>query len=317
MAKVVADLDVASYSLGELLALFHLDPHDHHMDEIKMKKAKRIVLLTHPDKSGLPSEYFLMYSHAYKRLYSLYEFNHKGGLKKTVSDQTYVASDNLISSEKHQKKTLDAFFDGHSHLKNSSDFNKWFNKEFEKVQLSSAEDGYEEWFRNDNAGYDENTPKKMDARNMEHMAELFDEEKRRICAVQVKHEVEDLSASSSFGSNILAGESKQEYSSTELWLGSSGLQFQDLHTAHTQSIIPVSNADYNPEYKNVNEMISGRANHAQNMKPLSEQYAQEFLDKKARLQGEQSTRRAFELAKEADSLQQKTNAFWGNIQRLH
>ena len=43
----------------------------------KLKNAKQIVLKIHPDKSQLEPKYFIFFSGAYKRLYSIYEFQNK------------------------------------------------------------------------------------------------------------------------------------------------------------------------------------------------------------------------------------------------
>ena len=50
------DLNIENYSLNEILQLFKLD---YNFGEMELKKAKRIVLQTHPDKSKLSKEYFV------------------------------------------------------------------------------------------------------------------------------------------------------------------------------------------------------------------------------------------------------------------
>ena len=47
------DLNIHNYELNDLLALFKLP---FHFDDSDLKNAKRIVLKTHPDKSGLDKE---------------------------------------------------------------------------------------------------------------------------------------------------------------------------------------------------------------------------------------------------------------------
>jgi hypothetical protein len=53
------DLDINNYNLQDILSLFKIPVN---FDEHDMKRAKQIVLKTHPDKSKLPAEYFLFYS---------------------------------------------------------------------------------------------------------------------------------------------------------------------------------------------------------------------------------------------------------------
>ena len=57
------DLNIDNYTYEDLLALFKLE---YDFDVNDMKRAKKDVLMTHPDKSKLPNKYFLFYSNAYK-----------------------------------------------------------------------------------------------------------------------------------------------------------------------------------------------------------------------------------------------------------
>ena len=53
------DLDIQNYSLEEIMNLFKIPLN---FDVGDLKRAKKLVLMSHPDKSNLPSEYFLFYS---------------------------------------------------------------------------------------------------------------------------------------------------------------------------------------------------------------------------------------------------------------
>jgi len=57
------DLDIENYNLNDILNLFKLE---YDFDENDLKKAKRVVLQVHPDKSRLPAKYFIFYSKEYK-----------------------------------------------------------------------------------------------------------------------------------------------------------------------------------------------------------------------------------------------------------
>lgn len=52
------DLNIHNYELNDLLNLFKLP---FHFEESHLKEAKKMVLKTHPDKSGLDKEYFLFF----------------------------------------------------------------------------------------------------------------------------------------------------------------------------------------------------------------------------------------------------------------
>jgi hypothetical protein len=79
------DLDINNYNLHDILSLFRIPIN---FNEEDLKSAKQVVLKTHPDKSKLPSEYFLFYSKAYKMLYSVWEFKKRGDVdsKKSIEN---------------------------------------------------------------------------------------------------------------------------------------------------------------------------------------------------------------------------------------
>ena len=68
------DLNIDNYDLNDLLNLFKLDKN---FNEEDLKQAKKIVLKTHPDKSGLNPDYFRFYSAAYKSIYNIWQFKNK------------------------------------------------------------------------------------------------------------------------------------------------------------------------------------------------------------------------------------------------
>ena len=76
------DLNIDNYSLNDLYNLFKINTQS--LTDDIMKDAKKIVLMTHPDKSRLEPKYFLFYSAAYKRLYSIYEFQNKSSRKNVM-----------------------------------------------------------------------------------------------------------------------------------------------------------------------------------------------------------------------------------------
>jgi hypothetical protein len=67
------DLNIEHYELEDILNLFKV-PLD--LDANHLKEAKKMVLKTHPDKSGLPPTYFLFFSRAYKVIYEINHFIH-------------------------------------------------------------------------------------------------------------------------------------------------------------------------------------------------------------------------------------------------
>jgi hypothetical protein len=71
------DLVIDNYDLDDLLNLFKLD-HDFTRDDMRI--AKKIVMRTHPDKSGMDKKYFLFFSSAYMSF----------GIGRTKTDQPSI-----------------------------------------------------------------------------------------------------------------------------------------------------------------------------------------------------------------------------------
>ena len=68
------NLDINSYNLEELLGLFDLQ-YELNMED--MKRAKKKVLMLHPDKSRMDAKYFLFYKKAYEMIYQFFTHQQK------------------------------------------------------------------------------------------------------------------------------------------------------------------------------------------------------------------------------------------------
>lgn len=295
------DLNIDNYDLEDVLNLFKLSKH---FDEQDLKKAKQIVLKTHPDKSSLPPEYFMFYSKAYKMLYSIWEFKKSATSDNIDNYNTDYAS--VTYNEEQKKELLDEFFQSNKKkFKNPKDFNSWFNTQFEKNKLEKEGEskGYEEWLR----GEDE--PITM-AKNKVEMVQQIDRKKAELRSLIVRQDVQDIT-SSAFGSDIIS--TAPSSFDSDLF---SNLAFQDLHKAHTQSVIPVTEEDYHAKEKfsTVNEFMTYRSQ--QDTRPLSEQQALQYLKNRTQSDDDLATKRAYQLAKEAEIIKKREQDFWAGIQRI-
>jgi hypothetical protein len=301
------DLDINNYNLEDILNLFRIPVN---FDEQDLKRAKQVVLKTHPDKSGLDSKYFLFYSKAYKMLYSVWDFRKKGDVNKTNSNTDYDNVDKF--NEEDKKKILDNLFKSDNtkiKFKTNSDFNNWFNEQFEKNKIynENEESGYGDWLKTDE-GLDEINPNVSAAT----MKTEFDKKKSSVRALVVHKDVSELNSWNSINASELSREGPGEFNS-DLF---SRLPFQDLQKAHTETVIPVTDEDYDnvPKFKNVNEYLTHR--NKVDIKPLSEHQSQEYLNQQNDRESEKAVRRAYELAKQSEIAKQKSQSFWGNLQFL-
>jgi hypothetical protein len=290
------DLDIDNYELDDILKLFKLRVD---FDESDLKRAKQIVLKTHPDKSKLSPDYFLFYSKAYKMIYSIWEFRKKGDVDaiKNTEYSNY--------SEKEKGLLLDTFFESNTKIKSGKNFNEWFNKEFIKNQSKDKDKGYGDWMQDVNT-----VDESINCSSTALMHEEIEKRKHKMSALIKCEDIQDYSYSC--GASELTGTSTSTYDSGLF----SGLQYQDLYKAHTETLIPVSQEDYEKKqkFKNINEFVSHR--NGQDIKPLSEIQALQYLNQKNMKEEEMSTRRAYDLAKQTELSVKQSQEFWSGIQLL-
>jgi hypothetical protein len=296
------DLDINNYNLEDILSLFKMPTN---FDEHDLKRAKQIVLKTHPDKSKLPADYFLFYSKAYKMLYSVWEFRKRGDIDETKSKNTEYSN----YSEEDKNVLLEQFFQSNEKFKKPANFNKWFNEQFERNRLHNDNEtkGYGDWLKTD-----ENVDEIKNV-SMATMKYEFDKKKEQARSLILREDVQEIWGTQTISSSELTTDAPDTYDSGLF----SGLGFQDLYKAHTETVIPVTDEDYEQKRKfgSVNEFVSYR--NSQNVKPLSEQQALQYLNQKNNKDEERSVRRAYELAKQTELAKQKNQEFWSGLQLLN
>jgi len=274
------DLNIENYDLNDLLQLFKLD-FDFAAEDLK--KVKKTVMQTHPDKSGLDKKYFLFFTSAYKIIFSIHEFRHKSNNKQSTE----------YTVEKDEEKELLL-----KKMKNQPNFNKIFNELFEKHRIKDDENetGYGDWLKsNDN----------MDSRSttMSQMNASFEQKKREVRELVPFQEIEEACRN---GSGYDLTRDKPTYYSSSLF---SNLQYEDLKKAHVESVVPVTQEDYlsRPKFKNVLEMQEHPD--YKDVNPLSLDQANEYLQQRQSYQNKNDVQRAYKLAKQ-DEVARKANQGW-------
>ena len=291
------DLDIDNYTLQDLYNLFHIS--NNVLTEEIMKNAKKIVLKTHPDKSNLEPKYFLFFSNAYKKLFSVYEFQNKSIHKKADTNNYDYKDDNKV--------ILDNLFQKNNKLKDANNFNKWFNQEFEKHKIIGQDDlenGYGDWIKSEEDMYKSNIVSQSD------MHIEFEKQKKKIQSLSVYNGISD-PFSSTLGGSLLG--QNNNYSSG---LFDQGLNYQDLKQAHLETIIPVTQEDYQniPKFSSVQEYKTHRE--SQNMTPLKEEEALQKIRYNDKAMEEESANLAFYYAKQAEDAQKQHSLFWSKLQRI-
>ena len=283
------DLDLDHYSLDDLYHLFNIP--DGELTDSSLKGAKQIVLKIHPDKSRLDAKYFLFFSKAYKRLYGIYEFQNKS-TNKRIDNEDY--------NDESNRRVLNNMFEINKEFKDPKNFNRWFNDTFEKHRLENPqENGYGDWLKGDDGFIDinENITKG-------NMNEVFEQKKRQIQAVTVYSGISDVFAPT-LGGTLLNEDAN--YTTDN---------YTDLKQAYTETLIPVTQEDYDrmPKFRSVNEYKSHRD--SVNTAPLTKEESERMLLKQKANLDKESAALAFKYAQEAEKAKKKQDSFWGDIKQL-
>jgi len=315
------DLNIDNYGLTDLLNLFHIPIA---FNEAQLKSAKKMVLKMHPDKSRLDKEYFLFFTKAYRIIYQIYTMRHESaqGYGHVQEYAELIApggcsSDRLngenaggpgpeaASSAAQRSEKLSRM--------TPSEFNTWFNTAFEKyVPRNPEDDGYETWFRGNDPDDVDGVEEEEEELSLEgsntntgsgswNSAQVGALERRR-------NRIRDR----------LALVSATTIEAAPPSLSATSVHFEDLKRAHTETLIPVTAADYNNvrKFKTVHELQMFRSSAASNIAPLSKMDATAQLEREHVASAEQATHRAYLMAKQDEAARDMNRKIMREFQTL-
>ena len=293
------DLDINNYDYDEILKLFNISKQFNTED---LKNAKKQVLSSHPDKSGLDKSYFLFFSSAYKILFNIYNFREKHSSLTNLNNynENYNAEKDEINALLIHKITKN---------KSSAQFNIWFNEQFESFKLTNEYEanGYGDWLTNNETTSTETMEKCKDLNSMNKIIE----EKKQILRTHNLVKKREICEFNNTNYCDLTNSKPEDYSSGLF----SKFQYEDLKKAHEESLIPVTNEDIKNNYSSLEDIRSKRA--SQSLEPLKQNEAPSYLNKSKEDENNISTARAYSLFKQDELSKQKNDKFWSNLKRLN
>lgn len=260
------NLDINSYSIEDLYGLFNIRPYDISVEQ--MKTAKKQVLMIHPDKSNLQSDYFLFYKKAYDCLMNFYTEQHK------ITADTEISATEL-GLKYNQYAKSDSYSDSLSNKINKMDkkeFTQTFNNIFEKEMSIKPDPTLNKWFTEEKPLYDEQLYKPTGESGINRSIEKI---RKNINEITTYKGVQPLL--SSMGNTSTGGlygddDDKNVYVTSDPF---SKLKYDDLRKVHKdQTVLTVGEDDFLKvkQYKDEKEYRSTRDN---------EKF--EFVDKKQSL----------------------------------
>ena len=288
------DLDISNYDYEDILKLFNVSKQ---LTEEDLKNAKKQVLATHPDKSGLDKSYFLFFSNAYKILFNIYNFREKHSSLTNLNNynENYNTEKDEINAALIHKITNN---------KSSKEFNSWFNEQFENFKLTNEYEanGYGDWLTNNET----NTETIEKCKDLNSMNKII-EEKKQILRTHNLVKKRDVCEFNNTNYCDLTNSKPEDYGSGLF----SKLQYEDLKKAHEESLIPVTNEDNTNNYSSLEDIRIKRA--SQSLEPLKQNEATSYLNKSKEDENNISIARAYSLFKQDELNKQKNDKFWSNL----
>lgn len=286
-------LDIETYTLQDILKLFSLSNTPvSKITNDNMKSARRIVMMMHPDKSGLDKEYFQFFAKAYERLSDVVDYANRSNqcassyMEKQRKMNVELENDNGFGASLVKAKVVSKYHTvGENWSKWKREFDAWFEKHGELSADSEANSGYDEFMKSTKDLLPEGATKEQAMRFME-------QRKSTLGALVAK---ESITGIDSFNCGTSGGE--------------------DLRRAYTETVVPVTEDDFNsrPKYNSLDEYKRAR-HHA------TEALDYETSNRDYAIQKEYQEQR--ELAQYYDQLslmdrgKEDLNKFRSRIQRL-
>jgi len=270
-----------------------------------LKRAKQRVLMTHPDKSGMPPDYFIFYKKALEIIAADYtEMNRVEASEqqmKTLAQNDYTYTHGGGEEEERMRAIATKAASGEK-------FVHEFNRVFEDQMQQKIDDSRNEWFRDDRPVYDTSRVTKA------NMAQSMEEIKSKQRAL-AKYTGGVRELTHNLGTNFYEGVADESEDGAYI----SGdpfakLKFEDLRRVHKdETVFSVSESDYGNmrQYKNLEDY--NRARSSQQFDQITKEQGERILlqreqERAARLQ--QYQRQAYEQGVANEKKQEAVKAMF-------
>jgi len=264
------NLNIHLYNLDEILALFDLT-NNIQIDDLK--RAKKKVLMLHPDKSHLGPEYFLFYKKALEIVVQFYESQNRQN-QKITEDTTKYVPDETAAWNKAANKQINKVIDGMSKEAFQAKFNQLFEQNMGKDVSKGKQAEANAWFTKNDPLY-----KMEEDLTANTMGSALDRIKQQSNGIALYRGVQTLSSSARTGAGNLYEDDDDEnleYVSSDPF---SKLKYDDLRKVHKdQTVFAVSERDFDKvqTYASVDQF--NRVRGQQDLTPLDKTLAQHQLD---------------------------------------
>lgn len=291
------NLDISKYTLDELLGLFDMSCHRLISME-EMKRAKKKVLMLHPDKSRLDAQYFLFYKKALDVVAQFYNHQHRQNVKVTAENTQYIAP----SAPKSHSKQIGQVMENMG----SNGFQQKFNQLFEENMSKQVDPSKNAWFSSNEPVFEHTR-----ATNARQMGEVLDDIKQKNQAMIQYRGIMEMQSSGG-GANFYDEEDDSYVTSDPF----SKLKYDDLRKVHKdQTVFAVSERDYDKvqKYASVDHFVRERG---QTGAPMEKTQAEQMLANREREMQEKMMRRQYQSNLQTMAYEEKNKSVLSSFMYL-
>ena len=287
------NLDINMYSFKDFLELFDIKG-DVEIEDLK--RAKKKVLMSHPDKSKLSSDYFFFYKKAYEIIYYFFEDKVKQSKSVPNEEVTYSAmneSEQMKSQMNEVMKNMKA-----------TEFHQKFNTMFEKNMATKPDESRNEWFRSEDPQYDLSS-----STTKENMASRFDQIKQQNKIIKYNG-VKTLNQ----GGTNLYDEETDDYINCDPF---SKLKFDDLRKVHKdETVMAVSENDLSSVkmYNSVDHLQRSRTQDSLN--PMEKTQAEKMMEMRRKEKEEMIRQKQYQSTLHSMENEKKNKSILASFLRL-
>lgn len=285
------NLNIHMYSLDEVLGLFELN---YQISVEDLKRAKKKVLMLHPDKSKLSAEYFLFYKKAFEIVVKFYDNQNRQN--QVVQNAEYSP----LNTNGFNKSSIKKVAETIQELAPEK-FQDKFNELFENNMAKKPDTAKNQWFQNDEPTYqiEQNV-------NASNMADALERIKQKNHAMVNYRGVENLYSSGN-GTNAYDDDDMNDsYVTSDPF---SKLKFDDLRKVHKdQTVFSVSERDFEKvqQYSSVDHFVRERSKMP--LDPMEKQKAEQMLASKEKQMQEQMMKRQYRSNLQTMEYEEKNKA---------
>ncbi len=292
------NLDINSYNLEELLGLFDLQ-YELNMED--MKRAKKKVLMLHPDKSRMDAKYFLFYKKAYEMIYQFFTHQQKQNQNVTKEATVYRPNEDI-----HHETTSKKINEQIEKMENKNFQNK-FNQLFEENMYQKPDETRNAWFRDEKSSYD------LPQNGSNNIDRTFQQIKEKNNGL-VRYRGVQNNMQTNNGTSFYDEDDDESYVSSDPF---GKLKYDDLRKVHKdETVFSVSENDIHKikTYRSVDEF--NRARGQQDTNPIEQEKAQQMLKLKEQQKRELQMQREYQAKLQSQQYAEKNKSILASFLQI-